>query len=125
MIAPFTDYDGLMQANLARVFGERDASRRMNAIAELYADDATLHEPHASATGHAAINQAVEALISSLPPGFVFAAISLAIGHHGLGRLRWQSGPLNGPVAVTGMDVARIKGGRIQTLHVFLDPTGA
>ena len=25
------DYDGLMQANLARVFGERDASRRMTA----------------------------------------------------------------------------------------------
>ena len=27
------DYDGLMQANLARVFGERDASRRLKAIA--------------------------------------------------------------------------------------------
>jgi hypothetical protein len=38
-----------MQANLARVFGERDASRRMSAIAELYANDAMLFEPHASA----------------------------------------------------------------------------
>jgi len=28
MIDQSIDYDGLMQANLARVFGERDASRR-------------------------------------------------------------------------------------------------
>ena len=120
-----TDYDALMQANLSRVFGERDASGRMNAIAELYADDAILYEPDAYATGHAAISQAVKTLLSSLPPNFVFTAIGPAVGHHGVGRLRWQSGPPNGPAAVTGTDVARIEGGRIQTLHVFLDPTGA
>jgi hypothetical protein len=120
------DYDGLMQANLARVFGERDATRRLQAIVELYADDAVLYEPpDSAATGHAAINQAVQALLSSLPPNFAFTAMGPAVGHHGLGRLRWQSGPPNGPAAVTGMDVARIEGGRIQTLHVFLDPPGA
>lgn len=124
MSAESIDYDGLMQANLARVFGERDAARRIEAIRELYADDATLHEPHASATGHAAISQAVQTLLSSLPPSFVFTAIGPAVGHHGLGRLRWQSGPPNGPVAVTGTDVARFERGRIQTLHVFLDPSG-
>jgi len=52
------DYNSLMQANLARVFGERDSSRRIKAIAELYADDATLYEPDAEAKGHAAINSA-------------------------------------------------------------------
>jgi hypothetical protein len=125
MIAKSIDYDGLMQANLARVFGERDASRRMKAIAELYAGDATLYEPEALATGHAAISQAVETLLASLPPNFAFAAIGPAVGHHGMGRLRWQSGPPNGPAAVTGTDVVRIEGGRIQTLHVFLDPVAA
>jgi SnoaL-like domain len=126
MTAKAIDYDGLMQANLARVFGERDASRRMKAIAELYADDATLYEPpDASATGHAAISQAVKALLANLPPNFVFTAIGPAVGHHGMGRLRWRSGPPNGPAAVTGTDVARIEGGRIQTLHVFLDPAAA
>jgi SnoaL-like domain len=118
------DYDGRMQANLMRVFGERDAEQRIAAIRELYAEDAVLYEPHTSATGHAAISQAVEALLSSLPPSFVFTAIGPALGHHGVGRLLWQSGPPNGPVAVTGTDVARIEGGRIQTLHVFIDPTG-
>jgi hypothetical protein len=125
MSAKSIDYDDLMQANLARVFSERDATLRMNAIAKLYADDAILYEPGVSATGHAAISQAVEALLSSLPPNFIFTAIGPAVGHHGLGRLRWQSGPPDGPAAVTGTDVARIEGGRIQTLHVFLDPTGA
>lgn len=125
MSAESIDYDSLMQANLKRVFGERDASHRTKAIAELYADGAVLYEPpDASATGHAAIGKAVETLLSSLPPNFVFTAIGPAVGHHGLGRLRWQSGPPDGPAAVTGMDVARIEGGRIQTLHVFLDPTG-
>ena len=51
MSADSIDYDGIMHANLVRVFGERDASRRMNAIPELYADDATLFEPDAVATG--------------------------------------------------------------------------
>jgi len=118
MTAETIDYDSLMQANLARVFGEHDASRRMKAIAELYADDAILYEPDA-------ISQAVKTLLSSLPPDFVFTAIGPAVGHHGLGRLRWQSGPPNGPAAVTGTDVARIEGGRIRTLHVFLDPAAA
>jgi hypothetical protein len=116
------DYNGLMQANLSRVFGERDPSRRLDAIAELYADDAGLYEPDAVATGHAAISQAVEALLSSLPPNFAFTAIGPALGHHGVGRLRWQAGPPNGPVAVTGMDVARFENGLIHSLHVFLDP---
>ncbi len=125
MSAQSIDYDGVLQANLTRVFGERDAARRVKAIAELYADDATLYEPDSSVTGHAAINQAVVALLSSLPPNFVFKAIGPAVGHHGVARLRWQAGPPSGPVAVTGTDVVRIAGGRIQTLHVFLDPPGA
>ena len=126
MTAQSIDYDSLMQANLTRVFCERDASRRIKAVAELYADDATLYEPpDAAATGHEAINQAVEALLANLPPNFAFTAIGPAVGHHGMGRLRWQSGPPDGPAAVTGTDVAQIEGGRIQTLHVFLDPTGA
>jgi len=119
------DYERLMQANLERVFGERDAGRRLAAIRELYAADAVLYEPHASATGHAAINGAVTTLLSNLPPSFAFTAIGPAVGHHGVGRLRWQSGPSNGPAAVTGTDVAHFQGGLIQTLHVFLDPPAA
>lgn len=116
------DYDGLMQANLARVFGEHDSSRRRKAIEQLYAPDATLYEPDTEAKGHTAINKAVEALLSHLPPNFSFSAIGPAVGHHNIGRLRWQAGPAGGPVAVTGTDVAHFDSGRIHSLYVFLDP---
>ena len=119
------DYDGLMQSNLARVFGERDAARRIEAIRELYAKDAVLYEPHASASGRDAISEAVAALLASLPPDFVFSAAGPAVGHHGVGRLRWRSGPPDGPIAVTGTDVALFEGGVIRSLYVFLDPIGA
>jgi hypothetical protein len=119
------DYDGLMQANLARVFGERDAGRRIRAIREIYAEDAVLHEPHASANGPAAICEAVTALLAGLRPDFVFRATGPAVGHHGVGRLQWRGGPGNGPVVITGTDVAHFEGGVIRSLHVFLDPTGA
>lgn len=124
-LATSVDYDGLMQANLARVFGERDAARRIEAIRDLYADDAILYEPDTSVTGHAAISQAVEALLASLPPDFAFTATGPALGHHGVGRLQWRAGPPEGPAAVTGMDIAHFEGGRIHSLHVFLDPAGA
>lgn len=117
------DYDGLMQANLARVFGEQNAGRRIKAIRELYLEDAVLYEPHTSVKGHAAIAEAVTALLSGLPPGFVFRADGPAVGHHGIGRLRWSSGPPDGPAAVTGMDVAHFMDGRIHSLYVFLDPS--
>ncbi|HEX7802876.1 MAG TPA: nuclear transport factor 2 family protein [Pseudoxanthomonas sp.] len=116
------DYDGLMQANLARVFGERDAAKRIQAIRGLYAEDAVLNEPQASAKGHAAISEAVTELLASLPPNFVFTAMGPAIGHHGIGRLRWRSGPPEGPAAVIGMDIAHFEGGRIHSLFVFIEP---
>lgn len=122
MSAAPIDYDGLMQANLLRVFGEHDAGRRIEAIRELYSEDAVLNEPHASVKGHNAINDAVTALLGSLPPSFVFRALGPAMGHHGTGRLKWSSGPQGGPVAVTGMDIAHFENGRIHSLFVFLDP---
>src|SRR5258706_13741797 len=122
MIDQSIDYDGLMQANLARVFGERDTSRRMKAIAELYADNAILYEPDASATGHAAISQAVEALLSSLPPNFVFTPIGPAVGHHGMGRLRWRARSPHRAAAGSRTQVTPNESGRIQNLYLFLEP---
>ena len=119
------NYDQLMQANLTRVFGERDAQRRDEAIRELYAEDAVLNEAHARAAGHAEICNAVRQLLKSCPPDFVFHAIGPAVGHHGVGRLQWRSGLPNGPAVVTGTDVAHFENGLIQSLYVFLDPNGA
>ena len=125
MNARVVDFNGLLQANLVRVFGERDAAKRKAAIRELYAPDAVLYEPDDVATGRDAIAHAVDALLTSLPTTFVFKAIGPAVGHHGLARLRWTAGPPQGPVAVTGTDVVHVEGGLIKSLHVFIDPPGA
>jgi hypothetical protein len=111
-----------MQGHLERVFGQRDSGRRLEALRDIYAEDASLFEPHAAAAGHVAISNAVDALQASMPPEFGFTAIGVAIGHNGLGHLRWRAGPPGGPAAVTGTDVAHVENGRIKTLHVFVDP---
>ena len=114
-----------MQANLACVFGERDANKRIAAITELYAKVEMLYKLDTSVTGPAGINGAVTALLSRLPPDFSFVTTGSAVGHHGLGRPCWQAGPPKGPVAVTSMDVAHFEDGLIQSLHVFIEPAGA
>ena len=116
------DLDALMRANMLRVFGERNADRRRAALAELYAEDATLYDPETVATGREAISAAVDALLRNLPPDFAFTAAGPAVGHNGAGRLFWRAGPPGGPVAVTGTDVAFVEGGRIKRLYVFVDP---
>lgn len=116
------DYDAAMAANLSRVFSERDAGRRLAAIGELYAEDAVLYEPDGAVSGHHAISEAVTRLLASLPADFTFRAEGPAVGHHGIGRLKWAAGPPSGPIAVTGIDVAQFEHGRIRALHVFLDP---
>jgi ketosteroid isomerase-like protein len=116
------DYDRLMQTNALRVFSERDPARRLAAIRELYEPDAILTEPEGVSEGQSAICDAVSELLSRLPPAFVFTAVGVAVGHHGVGRLLWKAGPPQGPVAATGMDIAHFRDGRIQALYVFLDP---
>lgn len=118
------DFAAVMHANLERVFGEHSPARRIEAIRELYAPDAILHEPDRSVQGHEAISQAVTELLAHLPSEFVFTPVRPALGHNGVGRLQWTAGPPGGPVAVTGLDVAHIELGLIKTLHVFLDPQG-
>jgi hypothetical protein len=116
-----SDYDRLMQQNLIQVFNERDPQKRLQVIQEIYNPDAILNEPEASVTGHEAISNAVTKLLSSLPPTFSFTPIGSALGHHLIGRLRWQSGPPGGPAAVTGMDIAHFTNGRIHSLYVFIE----
>ncbi|KJV35699.1 nuclear transport factor 2 family protein [Luteibacter yeojuensis] len=118
------DYDAIMRANLARVFGERDAAMRIVAIRELYAEDAVLYEPDRSARGHAAISQAVTELLAQMPPGFAFHPVRPGLGHHGVGRLQWRGGVEGATPLVTGLDVAHIQASLIQTLHVFIDQQG-
>lgn len=118
------DHEAKMHANLEKVFCERDAARRLDAIRAIYAEAADLHEPHASAKGHTAINNAVTELLSQIPANFSFSAIRPALALNHIARLQWRlSGP-DGTVAATGTDVAHFEDGRIRALYVFIDQKG-
>ncbi len=122
---PAIAWNALMQKNLDDVFGERDAARRLDVIRQIYCDDAVLHEPDHSVRGHDAISQAVTELLAHLPADFAFSAIRPASSHNGIGRVQWTAGPPEGPAEVTGIDIASFDGGRIRSLHVFLDQADA
>jgi hypothetical protein len=112
----------LMQANVERVFNERNSDRRLAALQDLYAQEAILYDPETVAQGRKEISTAVDSLLRDLPPNFILSPTGPAVGHNGAGRLFWHAGPPDGPAAVTGTDVAFIEGGRIKRLYVFVDP---
>ncbi|MFJ3522535.1 nuclear transport factor 2 family protein [Pseudomonas sp. NPDC090203] len=123
MTAPIgtPDYDALLRANLERVFNERDAATRQAAVKELFSETPTMYEPDGIVTGQAAIGDVAGALLEQFGPDFAFVAEGVAVGHHGLGYLRWHAGPEQGPVVVRGADVAEVEDGRIVRLWVLLD----
>ena len=121
MSAHESDYDHLLRTNIERVFSERDPAKRARGIAEIYTDEPLLLEPNDVVRGRDNISQTVDKLLEQFGPDFTFVPVGQANGHHGLGRLTWHAGPENGPIAVTGADVAEIVDGRIARLWVLLD----
>ncbi|KAA0111692.1 nuclear transport factor 2 family protein [Methylobacterium sp. P1-11] len=119
------DYDRLLRANLERVFNERDAERRAAALAELFVEAPVMYEPTDIVQGREAISAVAGALLDRFGPTFRFTPVGNAVGHHGLGYLRWQAGADGGPVTVTGSDVAEFAHGRIARLWVLLNPLEA
>ena len=115
------NYDALLRANLQRVFNERDAQKRIAAVQELFADTPTMYEPTGIVTGRAAISEVAGALLDQFGSDFAFVPEGPAVGHHGLGYLRWHAGPSAGSTVVSGVDVAEISEGKIVRLWVLLD----
>ncbi|GLR80984.1 nuclear transport factor 2 family protein (plasmid) [Azospirillum oryzae] len=116
------DYSHLLRSNLERVFNERDAGKRAKAIAELFVAEPIMYEPTNIVRGRAAISEVAGTLLEQFGPAFRFQPEGDAVGHHGLGVLTWKAGPANGPVAVTGSDVAEVVDGKIAKLWVLLNP---
>jgi len=116
------DYDHLLRSNLERVFNERDAGKRAEAIADLFVAEPVMYEPTNIVKGRTAISEVAGSLLEQFGPAFRFQPEGDAMGHHGVGVLRWKAGPADGPVAVTGSDVAEMVDGKIARLWVLLTP---
>lgn len=111
----------LLDASIARVWNERDATLRLAAINEIYHPDACIHEPARTVTGHGAISEVVAGVLADMPPGFRFELVGATLGHHGVAVTRWKGGP-PGQIIVSGADAASIRDGKIYEHWFFFDP---
>ena len=112
------DFDALLRANIERVFNERNAARREAAIGELYSASPILYEPVGIVRGRDGVTQAAGALLERFGSQFVLVPDGQALGHDGLGVLRWHA--KGGPPGLNGMDIAEVIDGRIHRLWVML-----
>jgi beta-phosphoglucomutase-like phosphatase (HAD superfamily) len=110
----------LMRANLHRVFGERDAGRRAEAVRETYAPDVVFADEDGSVTGHHAIAARARELLDRVPGDFAFFEDGPVYGTAGRAALAWRFGPPGGEPVARGLDIATIADERIVSLETLV-----
>jgi len=109
----------LLLANLFAVFNVRDPERRLEAIARNYTEDVLWSDPDGTTRGHEAMNEQAQKLLDRMPE-FVFSAAGPVHVSRDLGLLAFNMGVPEQPPAVSGIDVALVRDGRIAVLHTLL-----
>jgi hypothetical protein len=109
----------LMLANLFEVFNERDSKRRLKSIARNYTEDVIWSDPDGTTQGREALNEQARRLLDRMPE-FVFSAAGPVYVCRDLGLLAFNLGEAQEPPAVSGVDVALVRDGRIAVLHTLL-----
>jgi ketosteroid isomerase-like protein len=104
--------------NLFAVFNVRDPEQRLEAIVRNYTEDVTWTDPDGTTQGRAAMNAQAQKLLDRLP-GSVFSAAGPVHVSRDLG-LAFNMGVPEQPPAVSGIDVALVRDGRIAVLHTLL-----
>jgi SnoaL-like domain len=113
----------LLLANLFAVFNERDPERRLETIERNYTEDVIWTDPDGTTQGHEAMNEQAQKLLDRMP-GFVFSAAGPVHVSRDLGLLAFNLGVPEQPPAVSGIDVALVRDGRIAVLHTLLTAEG-
>jgi SnoaL-like protein len=109
----------LMLGNLFAVFNERDPERRSKAIAANYTDDVIWTDPDGTTQGQQALNEQAQRLLDG-SPDFVFSAGGPVHVSRDLGLLAFNLGVPQQLPAVSGIDVALVRDGRIARLYTML-----
>ena len=109
----------LMEANLLRVFNERDAQRRAVAIESTYAPDVRWTDDEGIIVGREALEAKATALQSQMQ-GLVFTKASPVYQTRGLGYLAWNLGPEDGDPVASGFDVAIVRNDIISELYTVI-----
>lgn len=108
-----------MRRNLHEVFGERDANKRRQAIAQLWTEDCVFIDHEGKSRGHDQLDRVVASLHDRFP-GYVFNELRPVDLLYDSGRLAWSYGQ-SGQPSIKGVDVALIRDGRISLMLTFLD----
>lgn len=93
--------------------------RRSKAISANYTDDVIWTDPDGTTQGRQALNERAQKLIDR-SPHFVFSAAGPVHVSRDLGLLAFNLGVPERPPAVSGIDVALVRDGRIAVLHTIL-----
>jgi SnoaL-like domain len=109
----------LMLENLFAVFNVRDPKVRWEAIVRNYTEDVIWSDPDGTTQGHEALNEQAQKLLARMPD-FVFSAAGPVHVSHDLGLLSFNLGVPEQPPAVSGVDVALVRDGRIARLYTLL-----
>jgi hypothetical protein len=113
----------LIKRNLHEVFGERDAKKRREAIAQLWAGDCVFIDYGGKTSGRDELDRAVAVLHERLP-GYAFKELRPVDLLHESGRLAWSYGR-PGHEPIKGVDVVLVRDGRISLMLTFLDEVPA
>jgi SnoaL-like protein len=112
-----------MLANLFEVFSERDPERRLEVITRNYTEDVSWTDPEGTTLGREALNEQAQRLVERMPD-FVFNAAGPVHVSGDLGLLAFNLGVPEQTPAVSGIDVALVRDGRIALLHTLLTAKG-
>ena len=113
----------LIKRNLHEVFGERDAKKRRQAIAELWTEDCVFIDHSGKRNGRDELDRTVAVLHQRLP-GYVFSELGPVDLLYESGRLAWIYGR-PGQEPIKGVDVALVRDGQISLMLTFLDKVPA
>jgi len=113
----------LLLENLFAVFNVRDPQRRLEAIARNYTEDVVWSDPDGTMRGHAEMNEQAQKLLDRMPD-FVFSAAGPVHVSRDLGLLSFNLGVPEQAPAVSGIDVALVRDGRIARLYTLLTAKG-
>ena len=113
----------LLDANVRRVFNNRDDSARRLAIDEIYTEDVVFTEPEGTVTGRDSLDERAAALLARTPATFEFVADGPRYVSTTTGALAWEFGPPGAPV-VRGIDFITVRDGQISELRTMLAGEG-
>lgn len=120
---PVTDTAALVDIHLT-AYAEPDRARRTELLSQVWADDGQLLDPPFDGTGVAGIADLVDTVLEHFP-GHTFRRTTAVDEHHTFARYGWDLVGPDGTVAVGGMDVVEVAGGRLVRVIGFFGDLAA